>query len=119
MEYAKHDGHDDIPSVGQQQKHKKNTRTLTKTSRCKTEQHVNGARSNAESESRDQEELQLSQVQIVVNKAHRKTSILSLHGGGIFFISSENVHKSCIIAGQGNISPHLQTHVSKNHVTEM
>ena len=81
MEYAKHDGHDDIPSVGQQQKHKKNTRTLTKTSRRKIEQHVNGARSNAESDSRDQEEQQLSQVQIVVNKAHRKTSILTLHGG--------------------------------------
>nr|DAM56767.1 MAG TPA: hypothetical protein [Caudoviricetes sp.] len=29
------------------------------------------------------------------------------------------MHKSCIIAGQGNISPHLQTHVPKNHVTEM
>lgn len=87
MEYAKHDGHDDIPSVGQQQKHKKNTRTLTKTSRRKIEQHVNGARSNAESDSRDQEELQLSQVQIVVNKAHRKTSILTLHGGG-FYIES-------------------------------
>lgn len=87
MEYAKHDGHDDIPSVGQQQKHKKNTRTLTKTSRRKIEQHVNGARSNAESDSRDQEELQLSQVQIVVNKAHRKTSILTLHGG-VFYIES-------------------------------
>lgn len=60
--YAKHDGHDDIPSVGQQQKHKTNTRPLTKTSRCKTEQYVDGARSNAESDSRDQEELQLSQV---------------------------------------------------------
>lgn len=62
VEYAKHDGHDDIPSVGQQQKHKENTRTLTKTSRRKMEQHANGARSNAESDSRDQEELQLSQV---------------------------------------------------------
>lgn len=84
MEYAKHDGHDDIPSVGQQQKHKENTRTLTKTSRRKMEQHANGTRSNAESDSRDQEELQLSQV-LVVNKAHRKTSTLTFHGGGIFY----------------------------------
>lgn len=45
--YAKHDGHDDISSVGQQQEHKKNARTLTKTSRRKTEQHVDGTRGNA------------------------------------------------------------------------
>lgn len=81
VEYAKHDGHDDIPSVGQQQKHKEDTRTLTKTSRRKIKQHADGTRGTAESDSRDQEELQLSQVKIVVNKVHRKTSILTLHGG--------------------------------------
>lgn len=47
VEYAKHDRYDDVPSVGQQQEHKKNARTLTKTSRRKTEQHVDGAGGNA------------------------------------------------------------------------
>lgn len=39
--------------------------------------------------------------------------------GRVFFISLENVRKSCIIAGKGRFFLHLQTRVSKNHVTEM
>lgn len=35
------------------------------------------------------------------------------------FISIENGRKNDIIAGRGLFFLHLQTHVSKNHVTEM